>query len=347
MAGAELGDVSLGEITGQLGGELIGDAGTRIVAIAPLESAGPGSIAFLANPRYRSQLAATAAACVIVGPEYRELAEGRGAAIVTPDPYLYFARLTRWWAAKHRPPDPVGIHASAAVDPAAEVGERVSVGPFAVIEGGAVLAAGVVVGAGAFVGRGCRLGADTRIGPRVTLLFDTRLGARCIVHPGAVLGADGFGFAPDRGRWEKIEQLGTVIVGDDVEIGANTCIDRGAVGDTVIGDGVKIDNLVQIAHNVRIGAHTAIAGCVGIAGSTEIGAHCMIGGHAGVAGHLSIADGVIISGATQVTRSIAKPGMYSGVFPFEENASWEKNAATLRQLHALRARVRELERKAP
>ena len=347
MAGTELGDVSLGEITGQLGGELIGDAGTRIVAVSPLESAGPGSIAFLANPRYRGQLATTAAACVIVAPEYRQLAESRGAAIVTADPYLYFARLTRWWAAKNRPPDPVGIHASAAVDPAAEVGERVSIGPFAVVEGGAVLAAGVVVGAGAFVGRGCSLGADTRIGPRVTLLFDTRLGARCIVHPGAVLGADGFGFAPDRGRWEKIEQLGNVIVGDDVEIGANTCIDRGAVGDTVIGDGVKIDNLVQIAHNVRIGAHTAIAGCVGIAGSTEIGAHCMIGGHAGVAGHLSIADGVVISGATQVTRSIAKPGMYSGVFPFEENASWEKNAATLRQLHALRARVRELERKAP
>ena len=347
MAGTEHGDVSLGEITAELGGELIGDAGTRIVAISPLESAGPGSIAFLANPRYRGQLSTTAAACVIVAPEYRQLAESRGAAIVTTDPYLYFARLTRWWAARHRPAAPAGIHASATVDRAAEVGERVSIGPFAVVEAGAVLAAGVVVGAGAFVGRGCSLGADTRIGPRVTLLFDTRLGARCIVHPGAVLGADGFGFAPDRGRWEKIEQLGNVVVGDDVEIGANTCIDRGAVGDTVIGDGVKIDNLVQIAHNVRIGAHTAIAGCVGIAGSTEIGAHCMIGGHAGVAGHLSIADGVVISGATQVTRSIAKPGMYSGVFPFEENASWEKNAATLRQLHALRARVRELERKAP
>ncbi len=347
MAGAEPGDVSLGEITERLGGELIGDAGTRIVAVAPLESAGPGTIAFLANPRYRGQLASSGAACVIVAPHDRELAERRGPAIVTADPYLYFARLTRWWAARHRPADPVGVHPTAAIDASAGLGHRASVGPFAVIEAGAVLAEGVVVGAGAFIGRGCRLGADTRIGPRVTLLFGTRLGARCIVHPGAVLGADGFGFAPDRGRWEKIEQLGDVVVGDDVEIGANTCIDRGAVGDTVIGDGVKIDNLVQIAHNVRVGAHTAIAGCVGIAGSTEIGAHCMIGGHAGVAGHLSIADRVVISAATQITRSIAKPGMYSGVFPFEENASWEKNAATLRQLHALRARVRELEKKAP
>jgi UDP-3-O-[3-hydroxymyristoyl] glucosamine N-acyltransferase len=347
VAGPEPGGLSLGEITEKLGGELIGDAATRIVAIAPLDAAGPGSIAFLANPRYRAQLSASAAACVIVGPGDRELAASRGAAIVAPDPYLYFARLTQMWAERHRATEPAGIHPTATIDPSVDVGDRVSIGPFVVIEAGAVLAEGVAVGAGSFVGRGCRLGAGTRIGPRVTLLFGTRIGARCIVHPGAVLGADGFGFAPDRGRWEKIEQLGDVVVGDDVEIGANSCIDRGAVGDTVIGDGVKIDNLVQIAHNVRIGAHTAIAGCVGIAGSTEIGAHCMIGGHAGVAGHLRIADRVVISGATQVTRSITKPGMYSGVFPFEENAAWEKNAATLRQLHTLRARIRELEKKAP
>ena len=347
VAGPEPGGLSLGEITEKLGGELIGDAATRIVAVAPLDAAGPGSIAFLANPRYRAQLAASAAACVIVGPGDRELAASRGAAIVAPDPYLYFARLTQMWAARQRPTEPAGIHPTAAIDPSVEVGDGVAIGPFVVVEAAAVLAAGVAVGAGSFIGRGCRLGINTRIGPRVALLSGTRMGARCIVHPGAVLGADGFGFAPDRGRWEKIEQLGDVVVGDDVEIGANSCIDRGAVGDTIIGDGVKIDNLVQIAHNVRIGAHTAIAGCVGIAGSTEIGAHCMIGGHAGIAGHLRIADRVVISGATQVTRSIAKPGMYSGVFPFEENAAWEKNAATLRQLHTLRARIRELEKKAP
>ena len=162
-----------------------------------------------------------------------------------------------------------------------------------------------------------------------------------------VLGADGFGFAPDRGRWEKIEQLGRVVVGDDVEIGANTCVDRGALGDTVIGDGVKIDNLVQIGHNVRIGAHTAIAGCVGIAGSAQIGAHCIIGGGAGISGHVSIADGVAISGGTAVSRSIHQVGLYSGPFPFDDTASWEKNAATLRNLHALRERVRALEKKSP
>ena len=172
-------------------------------------------------------------------------------------------------------------------------------------------------------------------------------GARGIVHSGVVIGADGFGFAPTQGRWEKIEQLGAVTIGDDVEIGANTCIDRGALGDTVIGDGVKIDNLVQIGHNVRIGAHTAIAGCVGIAGSATIGAHCMLGGGSGVTGHVTIADHVVIGGATQVSRSIAKPGFYSGTFPFDDNAAWEKNAAVVRNLHALRERVRALEKKSP
>jgi UDP-3-O-[3-hydroxymyristoyl] glucosamine N-acyltransferase len=176
-------------------------------------------------------------------------------------------------------------------------------------------------------------------------MFETVLGERCFVQAGAVIGADGFGFAPDAGRWEKIEQLGRVRIGDDVEIGANTCIDRGAAGDTVIADGVKIDNLVQIGHNVKIGAHTAIAGCVGIAGSATIGSHCMIGGGVGITGHVSIAYRVVITGATQVTRSIAKAGVYSGLFPFDDNASWEKNAATLRNLHGLRDRVRALEKK--
>jgi UDP-3-O-[3-hydroxymyristoyl] glucosamine N-acyltransferase len=342
-----VGQASLGEIAATLGGELIGDAATPIASIAPLDTAGPDAIAFLASASYRSQLPTSAAACVIVAPEYREIAAARGAAIVTPDPYLYFARLTQWWAARERPGPPAGVDPSAAVDPSARLEADASIGAFAVVEADASIGAGVVIGAGSFVGRGCRIGAGTRIGPRVTLLHGSALGERCIVHPGVVIGADGFGFAPDRGRWEKIEQLGDVIVGDDVEIGANTCIDRGAVGDTVIAEGVKIDNLVQIGHNVRIGAHTAIAGCVGIAGSAVIGAHCMIGGKAGIIGHVSIADHVVITAATQVTRSIAKAGVYSGLFPFDDNASWEKNAATLRHLHALRDRVRALEKKAP
>ncbi|HEV7578170.1 MAG TPA: UDP-3-O-(3-hydroxymyristoyl)glucosamine N-acyltransferase [Caldimonas sp.] len=342
-----MGDVTLREIAERLGGELIGDGDLRIESIGPLESATASTISFLSNPQYDKQLAGSRAGCVIVAPAFKEIAVGRGAAIVTADPYLYFARLTQWWAGRTRPPAPRAVHPSAVVDAGAEIGSDVAIGAFAVVEAGVVLADGVTIGAHAFVGHGSTVGAATRLGPRVTILFDTTIGARCILHPGVVVGADGFGFAPDQGRWEKIEQLGRVVIGDDVEIGANTCIDRGALGDTVIGDGVKIDNLVQIGHNVRIGAHTAIAGCVGIAGSATIGAHCMLGGGSGVNGHVTIADHVVVGGATQISRSIAKPGFYSGSFPFDDNASWEKNAATLRNLHALRERVRALEKKSP
>ena len=340
-------DVSLGEISERLGGELIGDAATRIAAVGPLESATPQAISFLANPIYAKQLAASQAGCVIVAPAFREAAIARGAAIVTPDPYLYFARLTQWWAERTRPARVPGVHPTAQIHPSADIAADATIAAFAVIEAGVSIGAGVFIGAHTVVGRDCRIGAGTRLAARVTLLFETVLGERCIVHPGAVLGSDGFGFAPDRGRWEKIEQLGRACIGDDVEIGANTCIDRGAAGDTVIGDGVKIDNLVQIGHNVRIGAHTAIAGCVGIAGSATIGAHCMLGGGSGVNGHVKIADYVVVGGATQITRSIAKAGFYSGSFPFDDNASWEKNAATLRNLHALRERVKALEKKVP
>ena len=342
-----MGEIELREIAARLGGELLGDAAIRIARIAPLETATVDAIAFLSNPIYAKQLATTAAGCVIVAPAFREQAAARGAAIVSDDPYLYFARLTQWWAARSRPDAIAGVHATAQVDAGAELGEGVAIGPFAVVEAGAVVAAGASIGAHSFVGRGARIGAGTRLGPRVSVLYESSLGERCIVHPGAVVGADGFGFAPDRGRWEKIEQLGSVRIGNDVEIGANSCIDRGAVGDTVIGDGVKIDNLVQIGHNVRIGDHTAIAGCVGIAGSAIIGAHCMLGGGSGVTGHVTIADHVVVGGATQISRSIAKAGFYSGSFPFDDNASWEKNAATLRNLHALRERVKALEKKSP
>jgi UDP-3-O-[3-hydroxymyristoyl] glucosamine N-acyltransferase len=340
-------DVALREITERLGGELIGDGARRIDALGPLDSATASTLAFLANPLYQKQLATSAAGCVVVGPAFRDAAVARGAAIVTPDPYLYFARLTQWWAERMRRAEARGIHPSAVVDPSVDIGADVSIGAFAVVEAETSIGAGASVGAHGYVGRGCRVGPGTRLAPRVTLLAGTAIGARGIVHAGTVLGADGFGFAPDQGRWVKIEQLGVVSIGDDVEIGANTCIDRGALGDTVIGDGVKIDNLVQIGHNVKIGAHSAIAGNVGIAGSATIGAHCMIGGGAGINGHVTLADGVIISAATQVSRSIAKAGFYSGSFPFDDNASWEKNAAVVRNLHALRGRVRALEKKLP
>jgi UDP-3-O-[3-hydroxymyristoyl] glucosamine N-acyltransferase len=339
--------VTLGDIVGQLGGELIGDAGHVIDRVGPLESADASTLSFLSNPQYQKQLATSGAGCVIVAPAFRDAATVRGAAIVAADPYLYFAHLTQWWAERTRPVPSRGVHPSAVVDPGARIGSDVSIGPFAVIEAGASLGNGVTVGAWSFVGRDCQLGDGTRLEERVTLHFATRIGQRGIVHTGAVIGADGFGFAPDQGRWVKIEQLGTVRIGDDVEIGANTCIDRGALGDTEISEGVKIDNLVQIGHNVKIGAHTAIAGNVGIAGSATIGAHCMIGGGAGINGHLTIADHVVVGGATQISRSIAKAGFYSGSFPFDDNASWEKNAAVVRNLHALRDRVRALEKKTP
>jgi UDP-3-O-[3-hydroxymyristoyl] glucosamine N-acyltransferase len=335
----------LGEIVASLGGTLDGDPDRTVDRIAPLDTADGRSVSFLAHARYRSQLAGTAAAAVIVAPALAGDAPAGCARIVTDDPYLYYARLTQWWAHRRRGAHGPQRHPSAQVDPTAEVAEDASIGPLAVIGPQARIGPGVQVGAHVVVGARASVGAGTRLAPRVTLLDDCVIGQRGVVHPGAVIGADGFGFAPDQGAWTKIEQLGAVRIGDDVEIGANTCIDRGALGDTVVGHGVKLDNLIQIGHNVRIGDHTAMAGCVGVAGSARIGAHCTVGGGAVILGHLELVDHVHVSAATVVTRSILKPGQYSGVFPFDENASWEKNAATLRQLHALRDRLRALEKK--
>ena len=335
----------IGDIASLLGGELIGDAGLEVLRIAPLETADAASISFLSNPRYQAQLIASQAACVIVGPAMRDIAAARGAAIICADPYLAFARLTQWWAAQTRSRPPPGVHASAVVEEGALIDASASIGALAVIGRGARIGAGAVIGAHCSIGEAAEIGAGTVFKPRVTLSDACRIGARGIVHSGAVIGADGFGFAPSEGRWEKIEQLGAVLIGDEVEIGANTCVDRGALGDTVLEDGVKLDNLVQIGHNVRVGAHCAFAGCVGVAGSAKIGRHCTAGGGAIILGHLEIVDHVHITAATVITRSIHKPGQYSGAFPFDDNASWEKNAATLRQLHALRDRLRALERK--
>jgi UDP-3-O-[3-hydroxymyristoyl] glucosamine N-acyltransferase len=337
--------ITLTDVIAALGGDLHGEADTRIARVGTLMDADSATLSFLANPRYQTQLASTAAACVIVAPAFAEAAAARGAAIVTPDPYLYFARLTQWWARRVRPRVAPRIHPSAVVDPSARLGADVDVGALAVIEADVQIGVGAIIGAQCVLERGSVIGAGTRLGSHVTVGFDCRLGERCIVHAGVVIGADGFGFAPTAGRWEKIEQLGAVRIGNDVEIGANTCIDRGALDDTVLADGVKLDNLIQIAHNVRIGEHTAIAGCTAIAGSTTIGAHCTIAGAANIVGHLTIADHVHVSAATLISRSIHKPGLYSGVFPFDDNASWEKNAATLRNLYTLRQRVLALEKK--
>ena len=340
--------VTLGELVEALAGELPaevkGPAETVIRGIGPLDTEQPDTLSFLSNPRYRAQLATTLAACVIVGPSVLEEAGGLKAAIVTADPYRYFAAVTRWWAARTRPLHAPGIHPSAVVSPDASVAPSAHVGALAVVEAGAVIGDGAVIGAQCSVGERARIGAHTRLAPHVVIGFDCVVGERCIFHSGVVIGADGFGFAPHQGRWEKIEQLGAVRIGDDVELGANTCVDRGALEDTVIENGVKLDNLVQIAHNVHIGEHTAMAGCVGVAGSARIGKHCTVGGAGMILGHLTLADHVHVSSGTLISRSINQPGQYSGVFPFDDNASWEKNAATLRQLHSLRDRIRTLEK---
>lgn len=336
----------IGDLAALLGGELIGDAGHVVGRIGPLEGATPDTISFLSNPRYQAQLAASRAGCVIVAPALRDAAAARGAAIVCADPYHAFAKLTQWWAAQRRTPPVLGVHPSAVVEPGAALHPQASVGPLAYVGAHARVGAGAVLGSHVHVGEGAEVGEGTVLKPRVVLSDGCRIGARGIVHSGAVIGADGFGFAPHQGRWEKIEQLGAVAIGDDVEIGANTCIDRGALEDTVLEDGVKLDNLVQIGHNVRVGAHSAFAGCVGVAGSAKIGRHCTAGGGAIILGHLELVDHVHVTAATVITRSILKPGQYSGLFPFDDNASWEKNAATLRQLHTLRERLRALEKKA-
>jgi UDP-3-O-[3-hydroxymyristoyl] glucosamine N-acyltransferase len=324
--------------------ELVGNPDVQIERLSTLDAAGPHDLSFLSHPKYLAKLAQSAAACVVVAPAAREAAVSRGACIVVDDPYHYFALITQLWKRRHASQPAPHIHPSAFIDPAATLAPGVSVGAFACIAAGAVIGAGVRIAEHCVIGQHVHVGAESRLSARVTVADGCHMGERCIVHPGAVIGADGFGFAPHEGQWVKIEQLGAVKIGNDVEIGANTCIDRGALQDTVLEDGVKLDNLVQIGHNVRIGKHTAMAGCAGVAGSATIGAHCTVGGGAIVLGHLSLADHVHISAASVVTRSILKPGHYTGLFPIDDNTAWEKNAATLKQLHVLRERLKQAEK---
>jgi UDP-3-O-[3-hydroxymyristoyl] glucosamine N-acyltransferase len=318
--------LSLAYVVDSLGGTLYGDGLTTISGIAPLETASASELSFLSNPRYQQQLVASQAACVIVGTTMQEVARKRGACIVTDQPYLYFAKLTQLWKRLQTRPIAQSIHPSAVVDATAWIDPSATIGPLCVVE------------------RGARIGAGSVLKSRVTVGEDCVIGQRCIVHAGVVIGADGFGFAPNGDAWEKIEQLGAVRIGDDVEIGANTCIDRGALQDTVIEDGVKLDNLIQIGHNVRVGRNTAMAGCVGVAGSATIGPNCTVGGGAIILGHLTVGAGVHISAATVVSKSVLKPGQYTGIFPLDDNANWERNAASLKQLHTLRDRIKTLEK---
>jgi len=326
----------------------------RIRGIGTLSCAGTEEISFLANPRYQNQLAATRAAAVIVTPPIDQALEAGGCApsyvrVVCKNPYLLYTRLSQWFDRARRPRMSAAIHPSAAIAPDAVIEADVSIGPHCVVEAGARIGRGSVLGPACVLGPRSSLGADCLLHARVTFYEGVRVGARAIIHSGAVLGADGFGFAPDAmlgpGAWSKIAQLGGVTVGDDVEIGANTTIDRGALEDTWIGDGVKLDNQIMVAHNVRIGAHSAMAACVGIAGSTIIGERCTIGGASMLSGHLVLADDVHVSGGTAVTSNIATPGRYTGVYPYAEHKEWQRNAAVIQQLAQLRRRLREMEKK--
>lgn len=319
---------TLKAIAERFGCEVRGE-GSRIVDhVAPLASAGPAAITFLANPKFVAQLPDTRAGAVILKDEH--VHECPTSAIVSPNPYATYARVAAWL----HPPRSVepGCHRSAVVADDAQVDATASIGPLCVVESGATLGPGVRVGAGSMIGPGVRIGADTRIGSNVTLAEKVRLGDRCIVNSGAVIGGDGFGFARDGGEWVKIPQLGSVWIGDDVEIGSNTTIDRGTMEDTVIANGVKLDNLVQIAHNVRIGEHSLMAAMSGAAGSTIIGKRCMIGGGTVMINHITICDDVLVLFSSVVTKSIRKPGTYSGALPAEEASRWRRRVARFRQL---------------
>ena len=336
----------LGDLVERLGGRLIGDADKKVVGIAPLSDADASHITFLSNPKLRGQAAQTHAAALILSAADDEIvgAGYAGARIVTPNPYAYFARAAQFFASLDAYVAPPGVHLTAWVDPAATVAKSAAIGPHVTIEAGAVVGEDCLIGAGCVVGRSAQIGAGTLFHPRVTFLAGCKIGARGIIHSGAVIGADGFGFANEGGTWIKIPQTGAVSIGDDVEIGANTTIDRGALADTVIDDGVKLDNQIQIGHNCHIGAHTAMAGCVGVAGSAIIGKHCTFGGAAMVLGHLTIADNVHISSGSMVSRSIHEAGQYTGFYPLAKNAEWEKSAVIVRNLSSMREKIRELEK---
>ncbi|RJG21597.1 UDP-3-O-(3-hydroxymyristoyl)glucosamine N-acyltransferase [Massilia cavernae] len=336
----------LGELVERLGGELAGDPNIEVTGIAPLADAGASHISFLSNSKLRAQAAHSGAAALILSPNDSETvaATYTGARIVTKNPYAYFARAAQYFESLTAFVPAAGVHPAAFVDPGATVDPSAHIGPKATVEEGAVIEAGAVIGAGCFVGRGAFIGADTKLFANVTFHAGCRIGKRGIIHSGAVIGTDGFGFANEGGVYIKIPQTGRVVIGDDVDIGANTTIDRGALADTIIEDGVKLDNQIQIGHNCHIGAHTAMAGCVGVAGSAKIGKYCTFGGAAMVLGHITIADHVHISSASMVSRSISEPGQYTGFYPLAKNADWEKTAVIVRNLDTMRDKIRALEK---
>jgi UDP-3-O-[3-hydroxymyristoyl] glucosamine N-acyltransferase len=333
--------IKLGQLAEVLGATLRGDPEKQITGLATLQEAGPAQLSFLANPQYRKYLAGSQAAALLLKEAD---AEGfAGNALVVPDPYLAYARISHLFDPK--PKATAGIHPSAVIAADAVVDPTASVGPFVVIETGARIGAQVTLGAHCVIGARSEVGEGGWLAPRVTLYHDVLIGKRVVIQSGAVLGGEGFGFANEKGIWQKIAQIGGVTIGDDVEIGVNTAIDRGALADTVIGNGVKLDNQIQIAHNVQVGDHTAMAACVGISGSTKIGKHCMLAGGVGLVGHIDICDNVFLTGMTMVTHSITEPGAYSSGTAMQPAAEWRKSAARIRQLDDIARRLKQLEKR--
>lgn len=341
--------VSAQELVNQFGGRLVGDGATRICRFASLSHAKLGDASFLASPKYAANLANCRASLLILPSA--SLLDGLGlncAVIEAADPYLYFAQAATWLIERTRKAQipSTSIHPTAVVHETATLGHRVRVGPMCVIGASVRIGDDCDLGAGCVLEDRVELGAGSLLYPRVTIYSDCQIGQRAIVHSGVVIGADGFGYAPTENKtWLKIPQVGGVRIGDDVEIGANTCIDRGTLDPTVIADGVKLDNLIQVAHNVIIGEHTAIAACVGIAGSAVIGKHCQIGGAAGILGHLRIADGTVIGPMSLVMSTIDQPGKYVGVYPLSEQSAWERSAALVRRLPEMRRQLRDIQTK--
>jgi UDP-3-O-[3-hydroxymyristoyl] glucosamine N-acyltransferase len=332
---------NLSQLAEHIDGELRGEPDCVIEGIAPLAKAGAGQISFLSDAKHRCELESTGASAVIIRMED---AEGfKGNAIIVPNPYLAYAHIAALF--DRRPISEPGIHPSVSIAEGAEIHPSATIGPFVSVEAGVVIGAGTSIGANSSIGQGSRIGVDCRIAANVHIYHEVSIGDRVVLHSGVVIGSDGFGFANDRGTWIKIPQIGGVEIGDDVEIGANTTVDRGALENTVIGNGVKMDNQIQVAHNVQIGDHTAIAGCVGIAGSAKIGRFCGIGGGAGILGHLEITDGVQVTAMSLVTKSIKESGIYSSGTSVEPSKLWHKNYARFRQLDEMARRIKALEQR--
>lgn len=333
--------MTAGDLAVRFGCELRGDPSVALQSVATLSRAGAGTLSFLSNPAYRSALPQSGASAIILAEKFAD--ECPCTAIIADDPYVTYARA----AAVLHPPirPPAGIHPTAVVADDARVDESATVGAHAVVEAGARIGAGVVIGAGSFIGAGSQIGEDSVLAPNVTVMDGVTIGRRAVLHSGVVIGSDGFGIARAAEGWIKVPQVGGVRVGDDVEVGASTTIDRGAIDDTVIGNGVKLDNQIQIGHNTIIGDHTVMAGMVGIAGSTTIGSNCAFGGNSGTSGHLRITDNVVITARCTVTSDIDEAGMYGGVFPHEPFREYQRNVARYRQLDKLARRLQQVEKK--